>query len=268
MSGADVGVLQVDLTLVGFQTAADGQFGPATLRSVRRFETKYHLRPSSAVTKTVVRYLLAAVAVAKAQQASGAATVGTTTATTTPAATSTTTAATTSTDTPDATVSSAASGGAAVTTGPAETMGSTSIAAPMGRGTLNADGTANPPAGAPLAIQEIFAAANQIASTPYVYGGGHNATFSGPGYDCSGSVSYALHGGGMLSAPLDSTEFETWGTPGAGKWITLYSNSGHVFMLIAGLRYDTAAQSSTGGSRWTDQPTSTSGFVASHPTGW
>jgi hypothetical protein len=141
-------------------------------------------------------------------------------------------------------------------------------ASPVGVGTINADGTASPPPSAPVAIQEIFAAANQIASNPYQYGGGHNADFKGPGYDCSGSVSYALHGGGMLAAPLDSTEFETWGEPGIGTWITLYSNAGHVYMVIAGLRFDTAAQGSTGGSRWSAEPTSTAGFTVTHPLGW
>jgi peptidoglycan hydrolase-like protein with peptidoglycan-binding domain len=138
---------------------------------------------------------------------------------------------------------------------------------PVGRGHLNSDGTASPPANAPTTIKKLFAAANTIANMPYVYGGGH-ATWNDSGYDCSGSLSYALHGAGLLSAPLDSTEFESWGRSGAGHWISIWSNSGHTYMYVAGLRYDTSAQSSTGGSRWTTQSRSNSGFVETHPTGW
>jgi peptidoglycan hydrolase-like protein with peptidoglycan-binding domain len=135
------------------------------------------------------------------------------------------------------------------------------------RGTLNSDGTANPPAGAPAAIVSLFDAANRIANDPYCYGGGH-ASFNSSCYDCSGSVSYALHGAGLLPSPLDSTELESYGGPGPGRWITLWSNSGHVYLLVAGLRFDTAAQSSTGGSRWTSAPRSSAGYVERHPTGW
>lgn len=138
---------------------------------------------------------------------------------------------------------------------------------PVGVGHLNGDGTASPPANAPQTIKRLFAAANRIATKPYVYGGGH-ATWNDSGYDCSGSLSFALHGAGLLSAPLDSTEFETYGSPGPGRWISIWSNSGHTYMYVAGLRYDTSAQSSTGGSRWTDQPRSDRGFIESHPTGW
>jgi peptidoglycan hydrolase-like protein with peptidoglycan-binding domain len=142
-----------------------------------------------------------------------------------------------------------------------------SNAGPVGRGHLNSDGTASPPANAPTTIKKLFAAANKIANKPYVYGGGH-ATWNDSGYDCSGSLSYALHGAGLLSTPLDSTEFESWGRSGRGHWISIWSNSGHTYMYVAGLRYDTSAQSSTGGSRWTTQSRSNSGFVETHPTGW
>jgi peptidoglycan hydrolase-like protein with peptidoglycan-binding domain len=138
---------------------------------------------------------------------------------------------------------------------------------PIGKGHLNSDGTATPPASAPTTIKKLFAAANRIANTPYVYGGGH-ATWNDSGYDCSGSLSYALHGANLLSSPLDSTEFESYGSPGPGKWISIWSNSGHTYMYVAGLRYDTSAQDSTGGSRWTDKSRSNSGYVQSHPTGW
>jgi peptidoglycan hydrolase-like protein with peptidoglycan-binding domain len=140
-------------------------------------------------------------------------------------------------------------------------------AGPVGRGHLNSNGTASPPANAPTTIKKLFAAANRIANKPYVYGGGH-ATWNDSGYDCSGSLSYALHGAGLLSAPMDSTEFESWGRSGPGHWISIWSNSGHTYMYVAGLRYDTSAQSSTGGSRWTTQSRSNGGFVETHPTGW
>jgi peptidoglycan hydrolase-like protein with peptidoglycan-binding domain len=139
--------------------------------------------------------------------------------------------------------------------------------APTATGHINGDGTASPPAGAPAAIVQLFAAANKIATDPYCYGGGHGS-WTDTCYDCSGSVSYALHGAGLLSSPLDSTEFESYGSSGAGQWITIWANSGHMYMYVAGLRFDTAAQGSTGGSRWTAATRSSSGYVERHPTGW
>jgi cell wall-associated NlpC family hydrolase len=114
-------------------------------------------------------------------------------------------------------------------------------------------------------VARVVAAANQIATTPYVWGGGHGGAASG-GYDCSGSVSYALAAGGLLSSPLDSTGFESWGLPGVGRRITVYANAVHAFMIVDGRRFDTVALSS-GGTRWTNTPTSTAGFVARHPPG-
>jgi peptidoglycan hydrolase-like protein with peptidoglycan-binding domain len=128
-------------------------------------------------------------------------------------------------------------------------------------------GQAVAPASAPPAVQAAIAAANQIATRPYVYGGGHGS-FISSGYDCSGSVSYALHGGGLLSDTEDSSTLESYGSAGPGRWITIYANAGHAYMIIAGLRFDTSAQSSTGGSRWTTVGRSSSGFVARHPTGY
>jgi peptidoglycan hydrolase-like protein with peptidoglycan-binding domain len=138
--------------------------------------------------------------------------------------------------------------------------------APVGHARLNADGTATAPANAPAAIKRVFAAANHIAFKPYIYGGGHGS-WNDSGYDCSGSVSYALHGAGLVSTPMDSTEFESYGRPGRGRWITIWTNSGHVYMYVAGLRFDTSAQSSTG-SRWTRAGRSSDGFIERHPTGW
>lgn len=130
------------------------------------------------------------------------------------------------------------------------------------------NGLAEAPADAPAAIKNVIAAANQIATRPYVYGGGH-ASFSSSGYDCSGSVSYALHGGGLLGSPEVSGWFDNYGSAGYGQWITIYANGAHVYMNIAGLWFDTADQSSSNGdNRWsTSQVSPTGGFVIRHPTG-
>ncbi len=114
-------------------------------------------------------------------------------------------------------------------------------------------------------VARVIAAADEIATRPYVFGGGHGS-FSSSGYDCSGSVSYALHGGGLLSSPEDSTSLESFGAPGPGQHITIYANSGHAFMVIDGKRFDTVALSESG-SRWSGGMASTSGFVVRHPEG-
>jgi peptidoglycan hydrolase CwlO-like protein len=126
-------------------------------------------------------------------------------------------------------------------------------------------GAAQAPAGAPAAVTQVIAAGNAIATLPYSYGGGH-ASFHANAYDCSGSVSYALAAAGLLSSPLDSTGFESWGQPGPGQWITVYANAGHAFMVVAGWRFDTVALSQ-GGTRWSRTPADTSGYVARHPPG-
>ena len=113
-------------------------------------------------------------------------------------------------------------------------------------------------------VSRVVAAANQIASTPYVWGGGHGGASGG--YDCSGSLSYALAAGGLVSSPLDSTGFMSWGDPGPGRRITVYANAGHAFMYVDGRRFDTSALSG-GGTRWTSGGRSTAGFVARHPPG-
>ena len=131
--------------------------------------------------------------------------------------------------------------------------------------TVGPDGLAVAPAGAPPEVVAAIAAGNRIARTRYIYGGGHR-TWEDRGYDCSGSVSYALHGADLLDAPLDSTGFETWGDAGPGRWITIYANAGHAYAVIAGLRFDTSGQR-TAGTRWQAATRSASGFVVRHPPG-
>jgi cell wall-associated NlpC family hydrolase len=127
------------------------------------------------------------------------------------------------------------------------------------------DGTAVAPRGAPAVVRAVIAAGNEIATKPYKWGGGHGA-WRDSGYDCSGSVSFALAGAGLLNSPLNSTGFKTYGDRGPGRWITLYTNDGHMFMVVAGLRFDTSG--AQGGTRW--QPVdgrSYSGFAVRHPPG-
>jgi len=114
-------------------------------------------------------------------------------------------------------------------------------------------------------VARVIAAANEIATRPYVYGGGHGS-FISEGYDCSGSVSYALHGGGLLSAPEDSTALESYGEPGPGRYITIYANAEHAWMTIDGRRYDTVALAEDG-SRWGGPSDDGGGFVERHPDG-
>ncbi len=119
--------------------------------------------------------------------------------------------------------------------------------------------------GSSSVVARVIAAGDEIATTPYVWGGGHGS-FQSSGYDCSGSVSYALHGGGLLSAPEDSSELESYGEAGPGRYITIYANSEHAFMVIDGKRFDTIAQQETG-TRWAGSVGDTSGYVVRHPDG-
>jgi peptidoglycan hydrolase-like protein with peptidoglycan-binding domain len=131
------------------------------------------------------------------------------------------------------------------------------------------NGLAVAPADAPAAVKQVIAAANSIATTPYEYAGGHGS-WNSSGYDCSGSVGFALHGGGLLSQTEDSGQMESYGAAGPGQWITLYTNAGHVYAKIAGLWFDTAAQSSSGNDdRWsTHRASPAGGFVVRHPRGY
>jgi prolipoprotein diacylglyceryl transferase len=128
-------------------------------------------------------------------------------------------------------------------------------------------GIALAPPGAPGAVKVAISAANEIVGRPYVWGGGHGSWYS-VGYDCSGAVSYALGGAGLLSAPLTSTALESWGAPGPGRWITVYANSVHAYAVIAGLRWDTVGDARGTGPRWHAALPYPEGFVARHPLGY
>jgi hypothetical protein len=215
MKGHDVRVLQAYLTLVGYPTSVDGDFGPATLTSVEAFQTAAGFAPNGVVTVAVEKALRAKVAAIEADP-------------------------------------------------------------PTAITRINPDGTATAPAGAPTVVQNVVQAANEIINTSYCYAGGHGSWTSSC-YDCSGSVSFALHGGGLLSSPEDSTELESYGSPGPGHWITIYANAGHTWIVVAGRAFDTADFGGPNvpagtGPRWRTDPTGnlndgTGGYVVRHPTG-
>jgi peptidoglycan hydrolase-like protein with peptidoglycan-binding domain len=234
MSGHDVRILQDFLTRLGFSTPVGGDFGPITDGNVRRFERTQHMRADGVVSRRVARALRLAVASdshPSVQQNPGS-----------------------------------SSGGAGVNANQT-LVGSTSTnTTPGAKARLNSDGTAAAPASAPDVIRRVIAAGNKIAFTPYIYGGGHG-DWNDSGYDCSGSVSFALHGGGLISSPETSGDLESYGSAGRGRWITIYANSGHVYMYVAGLRFDTSSHG-TNESRWTNEPRSGDGYTVRHPTGW
>jgi cell wall-associated NlpC family hydrolase len=134
------------------------------------------------------------------------------------------------------------------------------------RAAVGGGGRAQTPSGAPDVIARIISGGNAIAKFPYVWGGGHGS-FVDSGYDCSGSVSYALAAAGLIDSPLVSGQFARWGSAGPGRWVTIYANDGHVFMYVAGLRFDTSGRDGPFGSRWQTAPRSLAGFEVRHPTG-
>jgi cell wall-associated NlpC family hydrolase len=160
-----------------------------------------------------------------------------------------------------------AAGGSAATNAGGADFAPTPATQPGLRATISSDGrTAIAPVGAPLEVQKAIWAANEITTKPYIYGGGHKS-FVSKGYDCSASVSYALHGGGLLDSPLDSSSFMKWGDAGVGDWITIYTNPGHAYVYIAGLRFDTSGPGESG-PRWRTAKRSNAGFKARHPDGF
>jgi hypothetical protein len=168
--------------------------------------------------------------------------------------------------------------GAGATSAAAQTGGATTpgdpTAAPApaptyGVATIAADGSAVPPADAPPKVVRAIAAANRIRALPYKWGGGHGRRFNDTGYDCSGAVSYVLHAAKMLKVPMASGPLARfWGSPGVGRWITVYANRGHAYAVIAGLRWDTSAvgESLTSGSgpRWRVTARPSTGYWPRH----
>lgn len=247
MRGTDVRDLQHDLSALGFGVSASGRFTRQTLRKLKAFQRRYHLTVDGVAGPTSIgklrRLLRSSLHIAQTANAS------------------------TATPVSDEPLSSADSGGVGFIPAPP----TTATAGPVQDATL-IDGLAVPAPGTPEVVDQIIAAANRIAFRPYIYGGGHGS-FNAAGYDCSGSVSYALHGGGLVATPLDSSQFLRYGLPGAGNWITVYTNGPtHAYLEIAGLWFDTAAQSAGNGmDRWSTTEIAEPGyghFVARHPAGW
>src|SRR5918995_2367684 len=205
--GSDVRELQRYLDRAGYDTVADGAFGPATRRSVVRFERAEERRANGRASRAEQRLVRSRAAASQTQ--------------------------------PEAPATDKAY--------------------------IGSDGMAVAPASAPDEVRAIIEAGNAIAKKPYKYGGGHTR-WKDSGYDCSGSVSYVLHAAGLLNRALDSTGFMSWGDAGRGTWVTIRSNLGHAYMIVAGLRFDTSALRQTG-NRWTEQMRSARGYRGRHPDG-
>jgi len=141
------------------------------------------------------------------------------------------------------------------------------VCTPTARAKLLGSGELIPPRSAPLRVQAVIAAANKIRTKPYIWGGGHGRWWDS-GYDCSGSVSYALHGGDFLESPLPSGPMTHWGLAGEGRWISVYANAGHAYAVIAGVRWDTSGDSTGTGPRWHTDLRDNVGYIARHPAGY
>ncbi len=144
-------------------------------------------------------------------------------------------------------------------------LGTTAYLQTGPRAKVLSDGTAVAPEDAPEPVKRVIQAGNAIAKFPYKWGGGHGA-WRDNGYDCSGSVSFALAGAGLLKAPMTSGAFVNWGDEGPGEWITIYANNGHIFMVVAGLRFDTSGRGRAG-TRWQPNPRGAGGFAVRHVPG-
>jgi hypothetical protein len=142
------------------------------------------------------------------------------------------------------------------------------ICTPTAKAKLLENGMVIAPKSAPPRVKAVIAAANRIRSKPYIWGGGH-ARWWDKGYDCSGAVSFALHGGRFLESPMPSGPLAGWGSAGEGRWITVYANAGHVYAVIAGLRWDTSGNTDgRTGPSWHEDLRTPAGFVARHPAGF
>jgi peptidoglycan hydrolase-like protein with peptidoglycan-binding domain len=232
LKGHDVRVLQSFLSKAGLKTSVDGVFGAGTKKAVEDFERAQRRTVDGVVSALDVLVLR------------------------------------------DVVTNGGAVAAAAVTGGALPKNTPPPVPPPppplvLGPGmvaTVGADGLAVAPALAPPQVQAVINAGNLIAKTPYIYGGGHGR-WNDAGYDCSGSVSYALHGAGMLDRALASGDFMNWGDPGPGQWITIYANGGHAFMTVAGLRFDTSG-AKTSGTRWQADMRSGRGYSIVHPPGF
>jgi peptidoglycan hydrolase-like protein with peptidoglycan-binding domain len=217
MSGGDVRQLQSFLRQAGNRSlTADGQFGRATLRAVRSWETSVRRHVDGQMDGGDVARLREQVGRVR---------------------------------------------------GRAADVAPTTLLAPGSIAKVGANGLAVAPADAPTAVKQIIAAGNQIATKPYIYGGGHRADWQmDDGYDCSGSVSWALHGARLVQSPAPSGGYYNWGLAGPGQWVTIYTKDSHMYMVVAGLRFDTSGRS-TAGTRWQADMRSSDGFVVRHPSG-
>ncbi len=233
--GPDVRVLQEFLSRAGVGTPVDGHFGPATRAKVRAWER---------------RRVRAAGAAAGARAAGPVRVDGRLTRRE---------ARLLRADVEQAERGEQPAGAQQTPDAPAPPAGEKAV--------IGADGRAVAPASAPEAVKRIIAAGNEIHDKPYRYGGGHQPPPNqDSGYDCSGSMSYAFQGAGLLRDPLNSSGFARWGLAGPGRWVTIYANSGHSFMVVAGLRFDTSGRKDAN-SRWQATERSTSGYTVRHPKG-
>jgi peptidoglycan hydrolase-like protein with peptidoglycan-binding domain len=237
MHGHDVRVLQAYLTVDGYPTTVDGDYGPSTQSSVVAWQSANQVTDNGIFSYADSRLLREDVAKVESTPK----TVGN------------------------------------PTTAPPTTPTTTPTTTPGAVATIDSNGNAIAPAGAPAVVQEMITAANSIDTKPYIYAGGH-ASWNAPGYDCSGAVSFVLHAAGLLSSPEDSTELESFGSAGAGQWVTVYANAGHTWIVIAGLAFNTGHWGPTvpagSGPRWLIEADATAnlsdgtgGYTVRHPDG-
>lgn len=268
MRGSDVTILQRDLTALGFRIPATGRFNAFTQLKLKAFQRKYRLTVDGVAGPTTINALkrllssklhITESALEAKELAEGVAVTAT------------------SNTEPLPSGDSGLSGGAGLgttttTTGTTTTGTTTTTTDSTEEDATLIDGLAVPAPGTPATVVKMIDAANSIAFDPYIYGGGH-ASFIAAGYDCSGSVSYVLHAGGLLATPLDSEQFLQYGLAGVGNWVTIYTNGPtHAYMEIAGLWFDTAAQSALNGNdRWSPVRIAEPGygkFTPRHPASW
>ena len=304
MAGRDVATLQADLTRLGIRTSADGDFGPDTQRSVERLQRRDDVPATGIVTPSFARTIVHDVE---------RGTTTTTTTSTSPTSTGagfgrralrrgmhgkavralqraltaagypTTADGQFGPETRASVIAYQRANGfranGVLTVREARSLraahATTTSTSPTGTATIGSDGELSLPAGAPPEVQEIVTAANKIIDQPYVYGGGH-ASFTSDGYDCSGAVSFALHGAGLLSSPEDSTGLESFGRAGTSRWVTVYADASHAFLVVDGRAFDTADYGgpnipSGSGPRWRNSARGNladgGDYIARHPPG-